>query len=579
MAVQFETGMQNLVYQMDAGSGRKVIQTVLFALFAFALAALYTFANFQGLKNARAMEQAQLARNLAEQGQLTTRCVRPLSMARVAERSAAGHAAVMAHPDLYHPPLWPAVLAGVYRMTGIPKTGIPTTAQVFGADYVPVAVNHLLTILSALLVWLIACKLFDSRVGVLSLAAFLLSDLVWRQSLAGTDMGLSMLFTLGAVYAALWAADPPVGAGPVPEAVPLWRWLVPLAVSALLTAAAFLTRYAAGTVALVILLYLGTSRCRRPWLKAGLFLLLALLAVLPWMLRNLLLSGNLFGLVFHEMLADTYLFPGDTLARTIRPELPDAGALLYAVQIKMMANLRTFFTSGFGLAGTGLLLGLFSTMYFHRFVRPSSRRLRWCLLPAVLLLVLFASAYGEESLRALTLYWPLAIPYAWAFFLVLLDRLQFEARFFAAAIVSVVLFLTGLPLLVNVLPPRTGLPYPPYFHRYIGWVASMLEPGECMMTDIPWATAWYGGQTSILLPDDIDGYYEIDQDHQTIAMIYFTTVTRNKPWVRDLADPTSPEYSWYRIFASGKVPPDFPLAHARFIAGSDQYLLSDRPRW
>ena len=40
MALQFDTGMQNLVYQMDVGAGRKVIQTALFALFAFAMAAL-----------------------------------------------------------------------------------------------------------------------------------------------------------------------------------------------------------------------------------------------------------------------------------------------------------------------------------------------------------------------------------------------------------------------------------------------------------------------------------------------------------------------------------------------------------
>jgi hypothetical protein len=328
-----------------------------------------------------------------------------------------------------------------------------------------------------------------------------------------------------------------------------------------------------------VFLFLGGSRRRRPWAKAWLYLALAVLPVVPWMLRNAALSGNPFGLVFHEMLADTYLFPGDVLARTLQPEIPDAGALLYAVQIKMMANLRAFSTAGFGLGGAGILAALFGAMYFHRFVRPSSRVLRWCLLPAAALLVLGASAFGEESLRALVLYWPLAIPFGWAFFLVLLDRLQFEVRFFAAAAISAVMFLTGLPLLLNVLPPRTGLPYPPYFHRYIGWVASMLEPGECLVTDIPWATAWYGGQTSILLPKDIDGFYDIDGRHQKIAMIYFTTVTRDKPWVRSLSDPIAPEYTWYQIFATGKVPPNFPLAHARFIAGSDQYLLVDRPRW
>ncbi len=579
MALAFETGMQNLVYQMDAGAGRKVIQSVLLALFAIALAALYTFANFQGLKDARAMEEAQLARNLAERGELVTDCVRPFSMGRVAARSEDSGARVDRHPDLFHPPVWPGILSAVFRMTGAPRTGVPSAEPVYGGDYVPVAVNHLFVILSALWVWLIGRKLFDHRVGALSAGAFLLSDLVWRLGVSGGDLAAAMFFALGAVYAALWVADAPAGAGSPEDAMPVWRWLVPLAASALMTAGAFLTRYAAGSVALMLFLFIGVSRRRRPWSKACLYVLLALAAVVPWMLRNQALSGHPFGLVGSGMLADTYLFPGDALARSLDPAMPDAGALIYAVQIKMMANVRGFIKGGMGLGGTGLLMALFGAMFLHRFVRPSSRTLRWCMLPAAVVMVLFASAYGEESLRTLAIFWPLAIPYGWAFFLVLLDRLQFEVRFFAAAAVTAVMFLTGFPLLMNVLPPRTGLPYPPYFHRYIGWISSLLEPGECMVTDIPWAAAWYGGRTSILLPRTLDVFYDIDEKHQKIAMAYFTTVTRDKPWVRGLADPISPEYSWYQVFATGKVPINFPLVHGRFIAGSDQYVMTDRLRW
>ena len=579
MAIEFESSMQNLVYQVDAGSGRKVIQTVLFALFAFAMAALYTFANFQGLKDARAMEEAQLARHLATGGRLTTQCVRPLSMGILAERSPAGDAALLAHPDLLHPPVWPAILATAFRASGVPRTDVPTTSRVYAGDYLVVGTSHLFVILSALLVMGIGRKLFDRRVGALSAGAFLVSDLVWRRGLAGTDFSAAMFFSLGAVYAALWAVDLPPGAGPRQEQGPAWRWVVPLAISAVLAAAAFLTRYAAGSIALLVFLYVGVSRRRRPWAKAFLYAALVLLCVAPWLARNVSVCGNPFGLVFREMLAGTYLFPGDALVRSLRPEMPDAGAALYAVQLKMIANLRAFFADGFGFGGAGILLGLFGAMYFHRFVRHASRTLRWCMLPAAVVLALFASAFGAESLHALAIYWPLAIPFGWAFFLVLLDRLQFEVRFFAASAVSAVMFLTGLPLLLNVLPPRTGLPYPPYFHPYVGWVSNMAEPGECLTTDIPWATAWYGGRTSILLPKSIDEFYEINDRHQKIVLAYFTTATRDKPWVRGLADPAAPEYSWYQIFAEGKVPGNFPLGHGRFIAGRDQFVLADRVRW
>ena len=579
MTLQFESSMQNLVYQMDAGTGRKVIQAVLFALFAFAMAALYTFTNFQGLKDARAMEEAQLARNFATQGCLTTQCVRPLSMWRVAERSPDGSAALSAHPDLLHPPLWPAVLAGVFRAGGLPKPGGAAIELVHGWDYVPVGLNHFFTALSSLLVWLLGRRLFDRRVGALSAGAFLISDLVWRQSLLGTDLALAGFFSLAAVYAALLAVELPTGVGPQQEQGPAWRWLAPLVLASALTAAAFLTRYAAGCIGILVFLFIGVSRRRRPWAKACLYVALAALLVAPWLARNAAASGNPLGLVFHEMLADTYLFPGDSLARSIRPELPDAGAALYYVQLKMIANLRAFFAEGFGFGGVGILLGLFSAMFFHRFVRPSSRALRWCILPAGAVLVLSASAFGRESLRALAIFWPLAILYGWAFFLVLLDRLQFEMRVFAAVALGAVMILTGLPLLLNVLPPRTGLPYPPYSARIIASVATVVEPGEVLVTDIPWAMAWYGDRTSILLPKNIDGFYEIDGKHQKIALAYFTMVTRDKPWIRGLSDPSAPDYSWYQVFAVGKVPINFPLTHGRFIAGSEQLIHADRPRW
>ena len=580
MALAFESGMQNLVYQMDQGSGRKVIHAALFALFAFAMAALYTFTNFQGMRDARAMEEAQLARNFAESGRLDTQCVRPFAIGRLAARSPAGGNAVIGQPDLLHPPVWPAILAGAFHLVGMPKPGTPTTSYVNGMDYLPVATSHFFTALAAILVWLLGCKLFDHRVGVLAASSFLLSDLAWRWSLLGSDLAAATCFALAAVYAGVWAAELPAGGGAEAEQGGVGRWLVPLVLAALLTAAAFLTRYASGIVALtVVFLHLGASRRRRPWAKAALFAVLAVLPAIPWVARNVAACGLPFGLVFHQLLAGTYLFPGDALARSLAPEMPDAGTAFYAVQIKAIANLRAFFGQDFGFAGGGIVLALFGAMYLHRFVRHASRTLRWCLLPAGLVAILNAAAFGEESLRVLAIFWPLALPYAWAFFLVLLDRLQFEVRAFASAAITAVLLLTALPLLMNVLPPRTGLPYPPYFHSYIGWVTSMLEPEECLTTDIPWATAWYGGRTSIQLPRDIDGFYRIAEQHQRISLAYFTTVTRDKPWVRGLSDPTSPEYTWYQVFAQGKVPGNFPLTHGRFLAGSDQLILADRQRW
>jgi hypothetical protein len=180
------------------------------------MAALYTFTNFQGLRDARAMEEAQLARNFAQQGRLVTQCVRPFISAgwRSGRRTAP-------------PRRWTSRTCCI-RRCGRRSWPEPSTwsgcrnpasddAYVNGMDYLPVATSHFFTALAAILVWLLGCKLFDHRVGVLAASSFLLSDLAWRWSLLGSDLAAATFFALAAVYAGVWAAERPWARGRRPE--------------------------------------------------------------------------------------------------------------------------------------------------------------------------------------------------------------------------------------------------------------------------------------------------------------------------------------------------------------------------
>ena len=90
------------------------------------------------------------------------------------------------------------------------------------------------------------------------------------------------------------------------------------------------------------------------------------------------------------------------------------------------------------------------------------------------------------------------------------------------------------------------------------------------------ATAWYGDQISIFLPKNIEQYYEINDYKQYISGIYFTPLTKNKPFVSELLD--GPEKSWLPIL-SGRMPADFPLKAALALNRQDQLFVSDRDRW
>jgi hypothetical protein len=93
---------------------------------------------------------------------------------------------------------------------------------------------------------------------------------------------------------------------------------------------------------------------------------------------------------------------------------------------------------------------------------------------------------------------------------------------------------------------------------------------------MPWATAWYGDRISILLPKDIEQFFEINDYKQYISGIYFTPLTKNKPFVSELLD--GPEKSWLPIL-SGRMPADFPLKAAVALNRQDQLFVSDRNRW
>lgn len=582
----FESAPRRFARLVDSGSGRRVIHWLIFLLFAASMALLHARGTFQGLKSPRAMEEAQLARSLADGQGLSTHCLRPLSLWKLSDATGTP-VPPGSHPDLLHPPVWPAVLSMLFRAVG----GLaPQHANgvVDPCDYWPLAGAHLFAVLSVLWVWLIARRLFDARVGTLSAVSCLLCDLLWKRSGLADDFSCALFFLLGAVYFALCAAAPRRGTGPWPggEPVPLSRVLPPLVLSSMCSALAFLSRYEAGAIELALVLHLGFSRSRpRPWVLAGLHLLLAVCCTIPWIVRNIEVCGSPFGLVPLAALSGTYLFPGDALARSLAPTLPGTPTAFYAIQLKTLANLRAFASGAAGAGGAGPLLALAVCACFHPFRRHASGTLRWCLLAAACI-ALFSSAVFAPSAAAVPgcgmpgavlFFVPLAIPYGWAFFLVLLDRLRTPSRLLAAGATAAVLAASAWSFVLSVVPPRTGHPYPPYYHAYVDWTCNRLPAGGTIATDIPWATAWYGGVPSLLLPRDTADFAAIDRTLFRLPLVYLTTETRDRPWHSALAAPEAPDRSWYRLMSDVRIPADFPLQHARFIGGTDQLLLSSLP--
>ncbi|MDD4735237.1 MAG: hypothetical protein PHP44_03930 [Kiritimatiellae bacterium] len=572
MAVKpFESRIQDLVYNVDVGIGLKLIKHGLYILGVLVVMLLYTVTQFKGLKEAEAMDYAQLGRNLMQTKSFITQCVRPASMWYLIENTPLHDPMIDRHPDILHPPVYPALLAAGFRAVNYNFNADAASYLYPPEQWVVVPIGHLATLLTGLLVFLLGVRLFDRRIALISASLFFLSNAVWADAVSGLGVSVATFFTTLTFYFAILS-----GSSRKPDmAVTGMRRFIFCVLSALACALAILTRYGMVVLVPAILLYYVFSVPRRRFLWGLLFVLIVSLCVLPWLVRNYYVSGGLLGLAPYAALSDSSMFPGDLLERTLAPTFK-LGAIVGALKAKWMSGFANLYKNALPTLGDGILAGLFFATFFYRFVRNQVHLFRWCLLLALVLLLALAAFFGPATARLLHVLWPVVILYGTVFFFMLLDRLDFELRLINMGVLIVFILLCALPLIFSLLPPRVGIPYPPYFPPYINHICKLLLPTEMICSDMPWATAWYGRRNSLLLPSNINEFYEINDYTKRISGMYFTTITRDKPYVSELL--TGSYKTWFPIL-EGRIPSDFPLTQGFPIGDMDQLFLTDRRRW
>ena len=570
----YQSRLQDVVYNVDSGMGLRVIKMLIYLLFIVTLTLVYQVARFKGLNDAEAMDYAQLARNIQTTGHFTTRYIRPASIRYLQENGVADARMMEEHPDIVHPPLYPALVAAAFAVVN-PSFEVPTTPDVFKPEqWVIVPFGHVCTWLTGWLVFLIAKRLFERRVAVLGVTLYFLSDAVWKMSISGLGIPLATALACAGIYLVLVAVER-FGAGQTVS------WALPMAGSVVCCALAFLTRYGAAALVPGLALYIAWSLKERRWKIAVLFVLGFLVCISPWLVRNKMVSGGFLGLAPSLALNRDDPEIEYSFERSLHPDLKK-DKVLSDLRVKWTQNMARFYDQNLRTIGDGFLTCLFLTAFFYRFARDPTHRLRWALALSLGLLMLVAAFFGQSTARLLYLFWPMVILYGSAFFFILLDRLQLRVPLYRYAVIAAMVLLHTAPLLFAVVPPRVGLrlPYPPYYPPYISHICHMLTRDELLCTDIPWAAAWYGDRNALLLPRTIDEFYEIHDKTKLVSGIYFTTVTRNQPYIRTLV--TGEYKSWFPI-QEGRIPGDFPLTQGFGLPVNapypDQLFLTDRPRW
>jgi hypothetical protein len=310
----------------------------------------------------------------------------------------------------------------------------------------------------------------------------------------------------------------------------------------------------------------------------------------PWIIRNEAVSGTAFGTAGYAVVEGTYVFPRFQLERSLHPELKNAMLLTPYVQ-KLFGNLQGNLTGDLLKSGATWAGALFFAGLFLGFRSTGARRLRYFLLMCLPVFIVVQSLGHTQlseqspeinSENLLVLLVPLVFVFGVSFFFTLLDQMTLPLLQLRYAIIAGFVALCCLPLLFTLTPSARPVVYPPYFPPEIQQTANWMRPDELMMSDVPWAVAWYGHRQCVWLSLDAQTeFFAINDYLKTVSALYLTPQTMDAKFVSEWVQ--TRDFSWGNFIVDsvvkGNIPPGFTLRNAPTGFLPDRLFLTDRDRW
>jgi hypothetical protein len=567
--------VQDWIIKIDLAPELGPFRVGMFGLLTLMVILLYTGTQFLGLHDAAAMDAGQLARNLWRGHGYVTQNLRPFEFRYL---NSIGRPPLdpktNTQPELWTPPMYPLVLSAVFHVL-TPDFDMSGNVRTLAADRVVMIFGWVLYLIGMVLLYVMAREMFDHRVATLSVFMYLFCNPLLEAATAGLSWGLMSVFFLLTAYgvfkAEKWQAE---GRST--------RWVLgALAGSALAVGLGTLTQYAFASVLVPLLIYVGVSFPRHWRAKCGLCVLVFLLVLTPWVARNWAVSQTLFGLSRFDMLEGIGVgTPGEIKAGQVQRmyvgELPQ---FRFRQQLRRtLINARQLYEVGLKDVGANYLIVFFLAGLMHRFRQEEVFRLRRFVFWTLLMAIVWMSIAGPPKRNFLTVFMPLIIVYGVAFFYVMFERLQFRTRLMRTGMIGFFAVFNSLPFLFMLLPPSTTIPYPPYDGGVATALGKAFDKDEVLVSDIPWAVAWYADRSAIWEPFEGKDFLQINYDVKRVSGIYLTQETLLQQDVLEMV--SGYQRYWIQMFDLQHFPPaNFPLQFTRPLTpDGQQVLISDRHR-
>jgi hypothetical protein len=499
-----------------------LIRRSLFFLVLIILTLGNLFTLFKGLNSPQAMDQAQIAREIARGNGFTTKMVRPVAYYQ-AEKTEKRSVSLLGFQDTYHAPLNPLLNAAVLKLIGADDADawqMGENEMIYPLDRVIATVSTLFFLMAIGVNYLLISRIFDAKIAGVCAILMLFCEAFWSYSLSGLPQMLMLLLFSCATYFAYRAV----------EAASEGR----IAMTPAIIAGVFLTLLAL-THWLTVWIALGyivfAAIAFRPRGIVGISVLaLILLAGIGPMLRNQDITGSPFGTAFLTLYKGLGNSSEASVMRT--SDLAAEPLVLDGLLSKILRTTLLQATDIIPLLAGIVIAPLFFLALLHPFKRKAIANFRWAILLMWITAAIGLAFFGISSKDALDpnqihlLFAPIMTAYGLAFISILWSRLETVAATPALRNVHhfVIVFICALPLVLALpqkvrigmhLRDRGGVPqWPPYYAPALnsktsglkGWVTDK----QIVFSDQPWAVAWYADRTSVWLPPTREGFLKLE---------------------------------------------------------------------
>ena len=555
-------------------TGMIILAALIFSLTGWGI---YYSNHYPGLVTVDALDQAQVARNLYLGQGFTTGFIKPISILT--------EAAVINGPDLYNSPIPIFLLSRFLNIIGV-------------NDFAVLGNSVFWAFLAGIILIIFIRLLFHNLVlALLTFVAYMVSPGVLESTFSGLPIAfiacILLLLTVTYYYrnrsSFLWTALLGIIAGVL-----------------LLSEFDFLF-----LSVLIGILAVCDSNGKRSFHTFA-FAVPFILVILPWLIRNSIVAGHpLASLRWYDFKAYSFLFTGNQIVRDFNP-----GLLMTPVPFSIYWNKFLMFTRLMDKLWLSLSHCILVPFFLGGIlIRYKDQRWGRVINLAVLLFLcqLILISLGNGDFSRMLYFMPLVIIGGVAAFLQLLNNLGFnlnpttrsaglqscqaeaglkscttsdEAPYRVTGwfrspcwlIITIFFIITIFPGLISII---YGLPDQRYiasaFSReesqlmkegeVMDKIEKMVKEHEVIVSDMPWAVAWYANRNAIWIPWEIEQMKEIKGQMKDVRFLHLSPMIFKYPDTENVG-------GWQDIYKSGMVP-EWLNADRGILLPGDHLIMGD----